>query len=63
MTPNVEKLNAQGLLECYRACQEFVRKCEAGEARSRRSYVAMKEAIEHSENLDYRSAGKGVSRG
>jgi hypothetical protein len=27
------------------ACEEFVRKCECGEARSKRSYAQMKEAI------------------
>lgn len=27
------------------ACMEFVRKCECGEARSKRSYAQMKEAV------------------
>ena len=34
--------SAPDLLE---ACEEFVRKCECGEARSRRSYAQMKMAI------------------
>lgn len=32
--------------ELLAACQEFVRKCECGEARSVRSYKQMKEAID-----------------
>lgn len=31
--------------ELLAACQEFVRKCECGEARSKRSYSQMKDAI------------------
>lgn len=31
---------------CEEACREFIRKVECGEARSRRSYKQMKEAIE-----------------
>lgn len=37
---------APDLLE---ACKEFVRKCECGEARSKRSYAQMKEAIAKAE--------------
>jgi hypothetical protein len=31
--------------ELYAACKEFIRKCECGEARSKRSYAQMKAAI------------------
>jgi hypothetical protein len=31
--------------ELLAACQEFIRKCECGEARSRRSYAQMKAAV------------------
>lgn len=30
---------------CEDACREFIRKVECGEARSRRSYARMKEAV------------------
>jgi hypothetical protein len=32
--------------DLLKACQEFVRKCDAGEARSKRSYQQMKAAID-----------------
>jgi hypothetical protein len=43
------KLRPAGLLDCYLACKEFIRKCECGEARSKRSYAQMKEACEKAE--------------
>lgn len=33
------------------ACEEFVRKCECGEARSKRSYAQMKDAINKAKGL------------
>lgn len=44
------RAEANGLLcaaapELLAACMEFVRKCECGEARSKRSYAQMKAAI------------------
>jgi len=38
--------------DLLKACKEFVRKCECGEARSKRSYAQMKKAIEKAENDD-----------
>ena len=38
--------------ELYEACREFVRKCECGEARSRRSYAQMKAAIANAEGVE-----------
>lgn len=35
------------------ACKEFVRKCECGEARSRRSYAQMKAAIAKAEGVTH----------
>ena len=43
-----EKANAQfiiGAHDLLAACVEFVRKCDCGEAKSKRSYKQMKEAI------------------
>ena len=37
--------------DLLKACKEFVRKCECGEARSRRSYAEMKAAIEKAEGV------------
>ena len=45
-------LNPKALEALYEACKEFVRKCEAGEARSSRSYKQMKEAIAIAEYHD-----------
>lgn len=33
------------LCKCEAACREFIRKVECGEARSRKSYAEMKQAI------------------
>ena len=44
---------APDLLE---ACKEFVRKCECGEARSKRSYAQMKAAIAAAEGREEVSA-------
>lgn len=46
----IEALRAEVLLSkaresCEMACREFVRKCETGEARSRRRYAEMKAAV------------------
>ncbi len=38
--------------DLLKACKEFVRKCECGEARSRRSYAEMKAAIEKAEGAE-----------
>lgn len=46
------KLNPDALLDLYEACKEFVRKCECGEARSRRSYAQMKAAVEKAERTN-----------
>lgn len=39
-------------IQLYNACAEFVRKCECGEARSKRSYVQMKAAIENADKMN-----------
>ncbi len=47
-----QSLNTEGLVLCYEACKEFVRKVESGAARSLRSYAQMKAAIERAEKGD-----------
>jgi len=44
-TKETKRENSIAFKALYEACAEFVRKCEAGEARSRRSYAQMKAAI------------------
>ena len=48
---HVAKLRAERD-ELLAACREFVRKCECGEARSKRSYAQMKEAIANATSKD-----------
>ncbi len=38
--------------DLLKACKEFVRKCECGEARSRRSYAEMKAALAKAEGVE-----------
>ena len=40
-----EIVTPSAFVDLYNACEEFVRKCECGEARSRRSYSEMKSAL------------------
>jgi hypothetical protein len=42
-------LNPDALADLYDACREFVRRCDCGEVRSRRSYAQMKAAVEKAE--------------
>ena len=46
------------------ACKDFVRKCDNGEARSRRSYAQMKTAIDKAEGVPAKPVGvAGYFRG
>jgi len=49
--PSVPELNPEALVDLYNACREFMRKCESGEVRSRRSYTQMKAAVEKAEAI------------
>jgi hypothetical protein len=51
MSQQEHKLNHDGLVDCYVACREFVRKCDRGEASSKRSYAQMKAACEMAEKV------------
>jgi hypothetical protein len=47
----VRRVNA--IDDLLAACEEFVRKCECGEARSTRSYAQMKAAIAKAKGTDH----------
>jgi hypothetical protein len=38
-------LNPEALVDLYDACKEFIRRCDCGEVRSKRSYAQMKAAV------------------
>ena len=40
-----EIVSVGAFVALYNACEEFVRKCDCGEARSRHSYAEMKAAL------------------
>jgi hypothetical protein len=44
-------LNPEALVDLYDACAEFIRRCDCGEVRSRRSYAQMKAAVEKAERV------------